>query len=106
MGKYIDLDQNSFDETVKEGLVVVDFWAPWCGPCRQLAPVIEQLAEDFEGKATICKVNVDENGDLATKYGIRSIPTIIYFKDGQLVETKVGGSSKEDLTYQINSHLD
>ena len=103
MGKYLDLTGSNFDESIKEGIALVDFWAPWCGPCRMLAPVIEELAEDFDGKAKICKVNTDEEQDVAVKYGIRSIPTILFFKDGELVDQMVGASSKQVLADKINS---
>ncbi len=103
MGKYLDLTASNFDESIKEGIALVDFWAPWCGPCRMLAPVIEELAEDFDGKAKICKVNTDEEQDVAVKYGIRSIPTILFFKDGELVDQMVGASSKQVLADKINS---
>jgi len=103
MGKYLELSASNFDETIKEGIVLVDFWAPWCGPCRMLAPVIEELAEDFDGKAKICKVNTDEEQDIAVKYGIRSIPTILFFKDGELVDQMVGASSKQVLADKLNS---
>ncbi|MDA7848241.1 thioredoxin [Sulfurospirillum sp.] len=103
MGKYLELTASNFDESIKEGIALVDFWAPWCGPCRMLAPVIEELAEDFDGKAKICKVNTDEEQDVAVKYGIRSIPTILFFKDGELVDQMVGASSKQVLADKINS---
>jgi len=103
MGKYLELTATNFDESIKEGVALVDFWAPWCGPCRMLAPVIEELAADFDGKAKICKVNTDEEQDIAVKYGIRSIPTILFFKDGELVDQMVGASSKQVLADKINS---
>ncbi|AXX91079.1 thioredoxin [Malaciobacter molluscorum LMG 25693] len=103
MGKYIELTQENFDNTVSNGISLVDFWAPWCGPCRMLAPVIEELAEEFEGKANICKVNTDEQQDLAVKYGIRSIPTIIFMKDGEILDQVVGASSKQALVEKLNS---
>lgn len=105
MGKYIELTVSNFDETVGNGVTLVDFWAPWCGPCRMLAPVIDELANDFEGKAKICKVNTDEEQDIAVKYGIRSIPTIMFFKDGELVDQLIGASSKQSLADKINSLL-
>ena len=105
MGKYIELTPANFEEVTKEGVSMVDFWAPWCGPCRMIAPVIEELATDFEGKANICKVNTDEEQDLAVKYGIRSIPTILFMKNGEVVDTMVGASSKQAFTAKINSLL-
>ena len=103
MGKYIELTSANFEETIKEGVALVDFWAPWCGPCRMIAPVIEELAADFDGKAKICKVNTDEEQDLAVKYGIRSIPTILFMKNGEVVDTMIGASSKQAFTDKINS---
>jgi thioredoxin 1 len=105
MGKYIELTQDNFDATVKAGISMVDFWAPWCGPCRMLAPVIDELATDFEGKANICKVNTDEEQDLAVKFGVRSIPTIVFMKDGEVVDQMVGAASKQAFTDKINSLL-
>ena len=105
MGKYVELTPANFEEVTKEGVSMVDFWAPWCGPCRMIAPVIEELAADFEGKANICKVNTDEEQDLAVKYGIRSIPTIIFMKNGEVVDQLIGATSKQALTDKINSLL-
>jgi len=105
MSKYLELTNDNFEETVNTGVSLVDFWAPWCGPCRMIAPVIEELAGDFEGKANICKVNTDEQQDLAVKYGIRSIPTILIMKNGEIVDQVVGASSKQALTDKINHQL-
>lgn len=105
MGKYIDLTSENFEATLNEGVALVDFWAPWCGPCRMIAPVIEKLAEDFDGKAKVCKVNTDEEQDIAVKFGIRSIPTIIFFKDGEMVDQVVGAQSEAALAEKINSLL-
>ena len=105
MGKYIELTSENFEATVNQGVSLVDFWAPWCGPCRMIAPVIDELAGDFEGKANICKVNTDEEQDLAVKYGIRSIPTIIFMKNGEVVDQLIGATSKQALTDKINSLL-
>lgn len=104
MGKYIELNNSNFD-TVKEGVALVDFWAPWCGPCRMIAPVIEELAEEFDGKAKVCKVNTEEEQDLAIKHQIRSIPTILFYKDGEIVDQMVGATSKQVLADKINSLL-
>ena len=105
MGKYVELTNDNFDATVGSGVSLVDFWAPWCGPCRMIAPVIEELAEEFEGKANICKVNTDEQQDLAVKYGIRSIPTILFMKDGEVVDQMIGAASKQAFADKINSLL-
>ena len=104
MGKYLELTSKNFDEA-KSGVALVDFWAPWCGPCRMFAPVIDELANDFEGKAKICKVNTDEEGDLSAQFGVRSIPTLIFLKDGQVVDQLVGAQSKQAITDKLNSLL-
>lgn len=83
-------DEADLNTALAAGTVLVDFWATWCGPCRMVAPVIEQLADDLDGKVTVGKVDVDEQPALAAKYGIQSIPTVIIFKDGKPVETLVG----------------
>ena len=105
MGKYIELTNENFEATTKEGVSLVDFWAPWCGPCRMISPIIEELAAEFEGKANICKVNTDEQADLSTKFGVRSIPTIVFLKDGEIVDTMVGAASKQAFADKINSLL-
>jgi len=105
MGKYIELTNENFEATTKEGVSLVDFWAPWCGPCRMISPIIEELAAEFEGKANICKVNTDEQADLSTKFGVRSIPTIVFMKDGEVVDTMVGAASKQAFADKINSLL-
>lgn len=104
MGKYLELTSANFDEA-NSGVALVDFWAPWCGPCRMLAPVIDELANDFEGKAKICKVNTDEEGDLSAQFGVRSIPTLIFLKDGQVVDQLVGAQSKQAISDKLNSLL-
>ena len=105
MGKYIELTGADFESTVAEGVTLVDFWAPWCGPCRMIAPIIEELAEEFDGKAKICKVNTDEEQDIAVKFGIRSIPTILFFKNGEMVEQMVGAASKQAFADKLNALL-
>jgi thioredoxin 1 len=85
--------------------VLVDFWATWCGPCRQMTPIIDQLAEEYNGKAKIGKLNVDEQGQTAMRYQVRGIPTILLFKGGQLVGTQVGSVGKEKLKEMINAHV-
>lgn len=85
--------------------VLVDFWAQWCGPCRAVAPVMEELANQYENKAKICKVNVDEEGELAAKFRIMSIPTVMLFKDGQMVEKVIGARSKEEFSRAIEKNL-
>ncbi len=105
MGKYVELNNSNFESTINEGLTLVDFWAPWCGPCRMIAPIIEELAEDFDGKATIAKVNTDEEQDIAIKFGIRSIPTILFFKDGKVVDQMIGAAGKNVIADKIDSLL-
>ncbi|MDD3466757.1 MAG: thioredoxin [Campylobacterales bacterium] len=105
MGKYIELTASNFEATVNSGIAVVDFWAPWCGPCRMVAPIIEELAEEYDGKAKICKVNTDEEQDLAVKFGIRSIPTILFLKDGKVVDQMVGAAAKQTFKQKIDSLL-
>jgi thioredoxin 1 len=85
--------------------VLVDFWAEWCGPCRMMSPTIDALADDYAGRVTIGKLNVDENGGAAMRYGVRGIPTLLLFKGGQVVAQKVGATSKSDLQQLIESHL-
>ena len=104
MGKYRELTSENFDVT-KEGVALVDFWAPWCGPCRMIAPIIEELANDYDGKAKICKVNTDEAQDLAVQFGVRSIPTILFFKDGELKAQLIGAQSKQIIADKLNSLL-
>ncbi|WP_342537938.1 thioredoxin [Sporosarcina sp. FSL K6-1540] len=100
----IHATDQSFDENIKEGLVLVDFWAPWCGPCKMIAPVLEELNGEIEGKANIVKVDVDDNQETAGKYGIMSIPTLVLFKDGEIVDKVVGFKPKEALAELIAKH--
>jgi thioredoxin 1 len=92
----IHLTEKNFDDVLvaTEGLVMVDFWAEWCGPCRAIAPVLEELAEASEGRVTLMKVNVDENHGLAARYGIQSIPTILFFKEGAVVDRVLGAAPR------------
>ncbi|MEP6715647.1 MAG: thioredoxin [Terriglobia bacterium] len=85
--------------------VLVDFWATWCGPCRQMTPIIDQLADEYSGKAKIGKLNVDEQGQTAMRYQVRGIPTILLFKGGQMVASKVGATGKADLQQMIDAHV-
>ncbi|MDR2086262.1 MAG: thioredoxin [Dysgonamonadaceae bacterium] len=94
----------NFDELIKSGKpVVVDFWAEWCGPCRMISPIIEELAHEYEEKALIGKLNVDENQEITSQYGIRSIPTILFFKNGELFDKLVGAVSKSVIEEKINA---
>jgi thioredoxin 1 len=97
----------NFDETVIKGVlpVLVDFWAPWCGPCKRLGPTVEGLATDYAGKVTIGKLNVDDNPDTAFKFQIRGIPALLLFKGGQVVESIVGLVPKDDLKKALDKHV-
>ncbi|MFT4100592.1 MAG: thioredoxin TrxA [Burkholderiaceae bacterium] len=97
----------SFDQDVlkAEEPVLVDYWADWCGPCKMIAPILDEVSKDYDGRLQVVKVNVDENQSVAAKFGIRGIPTLMLFKNGTQVATKVGALSKSQLTLFLDSHL-
>ncbi|BDQ26530.1 thioredoxin [Helicobacter heilmannii] len=105
MSSYIELTNENFDVETQSGAVVVDFWAPWCGPCKMLSPVIDELASEYAGRAKVCKVNTDEQEELAARHGIRSIPTVFYMKDGKILNQTVGALSKQSLKDNIDKLL-
>jgi thioredoxin 1 len=100
----VNITDASFKTEVANGVTLVDFWAPWCGPCKMIAPVLDELSEEIAGQAKVAKVNVDENGESAGTFGVMSIPTLILFKDGQPVDKVVGFQSKEALKNLISRH--
>jgi len=108
MGKPITVDEGNFDETVLQSKipVMVDFWATWCGPCRMVAPIVEELAEEYDGKISVGKLDVDQNPRVASRYGIMSIPSLIIFKDGKPVSNIVGFRPKEQLKQSLSDVLE
>lgn len=107
MSEIINVTDASFDEDVlkAEGPVLVDYWAQWCGPCKMIAPVLEEIAQDYDGKLKVCKLNIDENEVTPAKYGVRGIPTLMLFKGGSVEATKVGALSKSQLTAFLDSNI-
>jgi len=103
----LEIKDNQFSDVVlkADAPVLVDFWAPWCGPCRMIAPVLEEVSRDYDGKVMVVKVNVDDNSDTAARYGVMSIPTMLLFKGGEPVETITGFHKKEVLSSLIDKYL-
>ncbi len=101
------ITDSNFQESVldRDGLTVVDFWAEWCGPCRAIGPIIEQLSSEYDGKVLVGKVDVDNNPEVAMKYGIRSIPTILFLKNGEVVDKQVGSTTKQVLEQKIAANI-
>jgi len=103
----IEITDSNFEEIVMKSNkpVMIDFWAVWCGPCRMVAPIVEEMSEEFHGKAVIGKLDVDNNPNISAMFGIRSIPTMLYFKDGKVVDKVVGAAPKNTLTQKLNAQL-
>ncbi|AKS67397.1 thioredoxin [Staphylococcus schleiferi] len=101
----IEVKDSNFEEQINEGVKLVDFWATWCGPCKMIAPVLEDLAQDYDGKVDILKLDVDQNQATAAKYEVMSIPTLIVFKDGEPVDKVVGFQPKENLAQVLDKHI-
>ncbi|PXW90062.1 thioredoxin [Streptohalobacillus salinus] len=100
----VKVTDQTFQKDTSEGLVLVDFWAPWCGPCKMIGPVLEELSDEKADQVKIVKLNVDENQETAGKYGVMSIPTLLFFKDGEVVDQVVGFQPKEALAARIDNH--
>ncbi|HCW07790.1 MAG TPA: thioredoxin [Cytophagales bacterium] len=106
MGKTIELTDSTFDQTINgDKPVLVDFWAEWCGPCKMIGPVVEELAADYQGKAVIAKLNVDENPQITARFGVRSIPTLLVFKNGQIVDKQIGAVPKSVLASKLEAQV-
>jgi thioredoxin 1 len=103
MSSATELSQSNFDTEVQNGVTLLDFWAEWCGPCKAVAPVIDQLAKDYEGKARVAKINVDNEGALAERFNVSSIPTLLVMKNGAEVKRFIGVTSKSDLAAALDS---
>ena len=98
----LHLTKDNFDETIKEGVTLVDFWAAWCGPCRMLGPIIEELATKYDGQHKIAKVDVDAESELAARFGVMSIPTVLLFRDGAELDKKIGVHPLEEFTAMLD----
>ncbi|HHP7240125.1 MAG TPA: thioredoxin [Cyclobacteriaceae bacterium] len=106
MAKPVELTDTNFDEVVNtEKPVLVDFWAEWCGPCKMIAPIVEELADEYDGKAIVGKLDVDTNPEVSAKYGIRSIPTLLVFKNGEIVDKQVGAVPKTVLSEKLGAQV-
>ena len=102
----LEITDNNFKEILAKGIpVVIDFWAPWCGPCKMVGPIIDELAKEYEGRVIMGKCDVDENSDLPAEFGIRNIPTVLFFKDGALVDKQVGAVAKPAFVEKVEKLL-
>ena len=106
MSKPVEITEDNFDNVMNtDKPIMIDFWAEWCGPCKMVGPVVEEMAGEYDGKAVIGQVDVDSNPDLSIKFGVRSIPTMLFFKDGEVVDKQIGAVPKSVLTTKLNAQL-
>ena len=104
MSKPVDVT-TTFDEFIASGVAVVDFWATWCGPCKKISPIIDELADEYEGKVVIGKCDVDDNDELTSRFGIRNVPTVLFIKNGEVVDKHVGAAPKSEFVSKIEALL-
>lgn len=106
MSKALVITDSNFKDIIStDQPILVDFWAEWCGPCKMIGPIVEEIAGEYDGKAVVGKVNVDENPEISAQFGIRSIPTLLFFKNGEVVDKQVGVAAKKLMTDKIDNHL-
>ena len=106
MGKYIELTSANFDEITQNGISMVDFWAPWCGPCKMVAPILDKIAKEYAGRLVVAKVNTDENSEYALKYNVQGIPTMLFVSNGKIIHKQVGALPEPNIRMVLDQFLE